>query len=102
MFPQQPQLLHDLTPEEIAEHRKVVETGQRHWPASRILGNMRGWMFPYFKSLILPGDFQPIITAQQTAEYLARQRNVQQGILARSSQKTPQEFLRRSQRTGLE
>jgi MoaA/NifB/PqqE/SkfB family radical SAM enzyme len=61
VFPQQPQLLHDLTAEEIAEHRKVVETGQRHWPASRILGNMRGWLFPYFKSRILPGDFQPII-----------------------------------------
>jgi MoaA/NifB/PqqE/SkfB family radical SAM enzyme len=23
---------------------------------------MRGWMFPYFKSRILPGDFQPIIS----------------------------------------
>src|SRR5271165_4722355 len=61
VFPQQPQLFHDLTADEIAEHQNVVQTGQRHWPASRILNNMRGWMFPYFKSRIMPGDFQPII-----------------------------------------
>jgi MoaA/NifB/PqqE/SkfB family radical SAM enzyme len=61
IFPQHPHLLHDLTAEEITEHQKVVETGQRNWPASRILDNMKGWMFPYFKSRITPGDFQPII-----------------------------------------
>src|SRR5580704_6132082 len=62
VFPQHPQLLHDLTAEETAEHQSVVDTGQRHWPASRILDNMRGWMFPYFKSRIMPGHFQPIIS----------------------------------------
>jgi MoaA/NifB/PqqE/SkfB family radical SAM enzyme len=62
VFPQHPHLLHDLTAEEISEHQQVVETGKRHWPASLILGNMKGWMFPYFKSRILPGDFQPIIS----------------------------------------
>jgi MoaA/NifB/PqqE/SkfB family radical SAM enzyme len=61
VFPQHPHLLHDLTAEEILEHQQVVENGQRHWPASRVLDTMRGWMFPYFKSRILPGDFQPII-----------------------------------------
>jgi MoaA/NifB/PqqE/SkfB family radical SAM enzyme len=61
VFPQHPQLMHDLTAEEIAEHQRVVQTGQRHWPASRILGNMRGWMLPYFQSRVMPGDFQPII-----------------------------------------
>jgi hypothetical protein len=34
VFPQHPQLMQDLTAEEISEHQKVVETGQRHWPAS--------------------------------------------------------------------
>jgi MoaA/NifB/PqqE/SkfB family radical SAM enzyme len=61
VFPQHSELMHDLTAEEIAEHQKVSETGQRYWPTARILKTMRGWMFPYFKSRIMPGDFQPII-----------------------------------------
>jgi MoaA/NifB/PqqE/SkfB family radical SAM enzyme len=61
VFPQHLHLMHDLTAAEIAEHQ-VVDTGKRRWPASRIFQNMRGWMFPYFKSRIMPGDFQPIIS----------------------------------------
>ncbi|HET7873698.1 MAG TPA: radical SAM protein, partial [Terriglobales bacterium] len=33
----------------------------RHWAPSEILHTMKGWMFPYFKSRLLPGDFHPII-----------------------------------------
>jgi hypothetical protein len=58
VFPQHPELMHDLDAEDIAAHDHVLRTGQRYWPASRIF---RGWMFPYFKSRVLPGDFQPII-----------------------------------------
>src|ERR1700737_287376 len=60
-FPQFPEFFHDLDEQDIAAHDAVVRTGQRHWPASRILKTMRGWMFPYFKSRLSPGDFQPII-----------------------------------------
>jgi sulfatase maturation enzyme AslB (radical SAM superfamily) len=58
---QHPELLHDLDADDIAAHNQVLSTGKRHWPPSRILENMRGWMVPYLKSRVLPGDFQPII-----------------------------------------
>jgi hypothetical protein len=61
VFPQHPELMHDLDAEDIAAHDHVLQTGKRYWPASRIFQTMRGWMFPYFKSRVLPGDFQPII-----------------------------------------
>ena len=60
-FPLHPELLRELDEADLAVHEEVVRTGQRHWPPRRILKSMRGWMFPYFKSLLLPGDFQPII-----------------------------------------
>ncbi|MBV8069979.1 MAG: radical SAM protein, partial [Acidobacteriaceae bacterium] len=34
---------------------------QRRWSAPHIYRAMRGWMVPWFKSRLLPGDFQPII-----------------------------------------
>ena len=61
VFPQHPELLHDLDADDIAAHDQVLSTGKRHWPVSRILQTMRGWMVPYLKSRVLPGDFQPII-----------------------------------------
>jgi len=54
-------LLHELDTGDIAAHDHVLQTGKRHWPVSRILQTMRGWMVPYIKSRVLPGDFQPII-----------------------------------------
>jgi hypothetical protein len=53
--------MHELDAQDIAAHDTVVSTGKRHWPANRILKTMRGWMTPYFKSRMLPGEFQPII-----------------------------------------
>src|SRR5215831_18943815 len=40
----------------------MPQNGQRRlWTPPQILHAMRGWMFPYFKSRLLPGDFHPII-----------------------------------------
>ncbi len=61
VFPEQPELLHELDAADIEAHETVLRTGTRKWPPSRIWDNMTGWMFPYFKSRLLPGDFQPII-----------------------------------------
>src|SRR5215469_5058785 len=61
VFPQHPDLLHELDAEDIAAHEHVLHYGKRQWPASKILKSMRGWMVPYVKSRILPGEFQPII-----------------------------------------
>ena len=35
--------------------------GRRHWKPQQILHAMQGWMFPYFKSRLLPRDFHPLI-----------------------------------------
>src|SRR6266403_3123961 len=61
VFPQYPELFHDLDGQGIAAQETVLQAGKRHWPASKVMKTMRGWMFPYFKSRVLPGDFQPII-----------------------------------------
>ena len=61
VFPQQPELLRELDAADITAHDTVLNTGKRHWPASKVLKTMEGWMLPYFKSRVLPGEFQPII-----------------------------------------
>lgn len=60
-FPVQPQLLRAIDATDIATHEEVVRTGRRHWGPDKILHTMKGWMFPYFKSRVRQGDFQPII-----------------------------------------
>jgi len=62
IFPQHPELIHDLDAFDIAEHNHVLQHGKRNWPASKIWTSMKGWMIPYFKSISKPGDFQPIIS----------------------------------------
>ena len=49
VFPQHPELIHELDEADIAAHDHVLNTGKREWPASRIFKNMTGWMFPYFQ-----------------------------------------------------
>lgn len=61
VFPQHPELVHELDAADIEAHETVLRTGTRKWTAGHIWDNMTGWMFPYFKSRLLPGDFQPII-----------------------------------------
>ena len=52
IFPQRPELLtNDSWPGD----------GERHWTPAQIWHAMRGFAVPYFKSRLLPGDFQPII-----------------------------------------
>jgi MoaA/NifB/PqqE/SkfB family radical SAM enzyme len=60
VFPQHPEL---LTEDELSqdEHGSPENPYKRHWTASQIYHAMQGWMFPYFKSRLLPGDFHPII-----------------------------------------
>ena len=60
-FPQHPELLHEIDAADTAAHEHVLREGRRQWGPDKILRCMKGWMFPYFKSRIRPGDFQPII-----------------------------------------
>jgi MoaA/NifB/PqqE/SkfB family radical SAM enzyme len=60
VFPQHPELMtHDWLPAD--EHGSATDPYKRQWPASLIYRAMRGWLFPYIKSRVLPGDFHPII-----------------------------------------
>src|SRR5271166_6412362 len=56
VFPRNPKLFHaqdaDYLPKE----------GKRHYTIPQIYHHMRGWMFPYFRSRLLPGEFHPLIT----------------------------------------
>ncbi len=60
VFPQFPEKLNDPGPE--------VPPDRRKWPADKIYRKMRGWLFPYVKSRVLPGDFHPI-TAYLFVDY---------------------------------
>jgi len=55
VFPSQPSLL--WAPDE----DYFPQNGKRHWSAPQIFHAMKGWMFPYFRSRLLPGEFHPII-----------------------------------------
>jgi hypothetical protein len=59
VFPQHPELLNsDDSYEQMLERTKL---GRRRWTAPLVLRAMNGWLFPYFRSRLLPGDFHPII-----------------------------------------
>jgi MoaA/NifB/PqqE/SkfB family radical SAM enzyme len=60
VFPQFPEKLHDPGPETPPEKREWT------WPLA--YRAMRGWLFPYIRSRVLPGDFHPI-TAYLFVEY---------------------------------
>ena len=60
MFPQYPELLRDPGP--------AVPSEKRVWSKQQIYRKMRGWLFPYIRSRLLPGDFHPI-TAYLFTEY---------------------------------
>jgi MoaA/NifB/PqqE/SkfB family radical SAM enzyme len=56
VFPQYPHLLDDRVHQ---KYRTAPE--RRYWTPAGIYRTMRGWLFPYIKSRVLPGDFHPII-----------------------------------------
>jgi MoaA/NifB/PqqE/SkfB family radical SAM enzyme len=60
LFPQFPGKLADLGP--------AVLPVRRNWTASQIVRAMRGWLVPYLRSRVLPGEFRPI-TAYLFVEY---------------------------------
>jgi len=52
VFPRYPEKLSDPGPSVIPENRDW------RWP--EVYRKMRGWLFPYIRSRVLPGDFHPI------------------------------------------
>ena len=60
VFPQYPEKLANPGPE--------VPPQKREWTWPLAYRSMRGWLFPYIRSRVLPGDFHPI-TAYLFVEY---------------------------------
>jgi sulfatase maturation enzyme AslB (radical SAM superfamily) len=52
VFPQYPELLKDPGPETAPE--------KRAWTAEQVWRKVRGWLVPYIRSRVMPGDFHPI------------------------------------------
>ena len=61
VFPQYPEKLNDPGPQ-------YPPKGNRNWGARPIDRAMRGWLYPYVRSRVLPGDFHPI-TSYLFVEY---------------------------------
>jgi pyruvate-formate lyase-activating enzyme len=53
VFPQYPELLSDPGPQTPPERRQ--------WSREQITRKVRGWLVPYVRSRVMPGDFHPII-----------------------------------------
>jgi MoaA/NifB/PqqE/SkfB family radical SAM enzyme len=49
-----------MHPERLADPGPEVPPDRRTWTAPQIYDKMRGWLFPYVKSRIIPGEFHPI------------------------------------------
>ena len=60
VFPQYPELLTDPGPE--------IPPEKREWSHQHILRKARGWLVPYLRSRVMPGEFHPI-TAYLFVEY---------------------------------
>ncbi len=60
IFPQHPELLGEEASGS-PERESPAPPERRHWTAPLIYRGMRGWLFPYVKSRVLPGQFHPII-----------------------------------------
>jgi len=60
VFPLHPELLNDEEMD-LDRHGWDDNPYKRRWPAPLVLRAMRGWLYPYIKSRVLPGDFHPLI-----------------------------------------
>ncbi len=52
VFPQYPELLKDPGPE--------VPPEKRDWTTGQVWRKVRGWLLPYMRSRVMPGEFHPI------------------------------------------
>jgi len=57
-----------LFPEKLADPGPATVPQHREWTWPLVYRKMRGWLFPYVRSRLLPGDFHPI-TAYLFLEY---------------------------------
>jgi MoaA/NifB/PqqE/SkfB family radical SAM enzyme len=63
-----PEPIFPLHPEKLSDPGPETPPERRHWNREEIVRKMRGWLVPYIRSRVLPGDFHPI-TAYLFLEY---------------------------------
>jgi MoaA/NifB/PqqE/SkfB family radical SAM enzyme len=63
-----PEPVFPLFPEKLKDPGPETPLKQRNWGAKEVNRKMRGWLYPYLRSRILPGEFHPI-TAYLFLEY---------------------------------
>ncbi len=61
VFPQHPELLEPTHPADWNPREHPENPYRRRWTAPLVYRAMTGWLFPYIKSRVLPGDFHPVI-----------------------------------------
>ena len=54
--------------EKLADPGPEIAPEKRDWSLSHVYRTMRGWLFPYIRSRLMPGEFHPI-TAYLFLEY---------------------------------
>ncbi|HEX2713907.1 MAG TPA: radical SAM protein [Candidatus Acidoferrales bacterium] len=59
-FPQRPDLVSEKSPDEVIAEPHMPPV-KRQYSRETIQRTLRGWLYPYVKSRVLPGDFHPII-----------------------------------------
>ena len=55
-------------PEKLADPGAEIAPEKRNWSPSQVYRAMRGWLFPYIRSRVMPNEFHPI-TAYLFVEY---------------------------------
>ena len=63
-----PEAVYPLHPERVNDSGPELIPEKRNWTIPQVYGKMRGWLFPYIRSRVMPGDFHPI-TAYLFLEY---------------------------------
>jgi len=59
VFPQHPRLM--AQDDNYEKMLALARVNKRPWKSDKIYRAMKGWLFPYMKSRVLPGQFHPVI-----------------------------------------
>ena len=69
------------TPEKLSDPGHETPPENRDWTLSQAYHKMNGWLFPYVRSRVLPGEFHPII-AYLFVEYTPQNRLPRRAVFA--------------------
>ena len=56
-----PEPIYPRFPEKLSDPGPETPPEKRDWTLAQAYRSMQGWLFPYIRSRVLPGEFHPII-----------------------------------------